>query len=222
MNNTCVKHNFKSVHVSNLFWSREYNSAKEICKYPSFSKVGGNYPLDLKIIWSSVNELNLKSKTIKLELWVKIHRKEFVFLCYFIWTSWILVTCITLYAETLNMACIQLITEWLRLKLTGNSIFTSNFHLLFIPRSTRVVYRDPHVRHTFGFLIIIKVPLNQIFSNFHTVYHKIQVKFDYGVFHIYRSWVMALFLLENRDFLDFRMIFKVWLNQIFSNFNTML
>jgi len=53
LNNTCVKHNFKSVHVSNLFWSREYNSANEICKYPSFSKVGGNYPLDLKIIWSS-------------------------------------------------------------------------------------------------------------------------------------------------------------------------
>jgi hypothetical protein len=54
LNNTCVKHNFQSIHVSNLFWSREYNSAKEICKYPSFSKVGGNYPLDLKIIWSSV------------------------------------------------------------------------------------------------------------------------------------------------------------------------
>ena len=33
---------------------------------------------------------------------------------------------------------------------------------------------------------------------------------------------MGLFLLENRDFLGFRMIFKVWLNQIFSNFNTML
>jgi hypothetical protein len=33
--------------------SLEYSSAKEICKYPSFSKVGGNYPLDLKIIWSS-------------------------------------------------------------------------------------------------------------------------------------------------------------------------
>jgi hypothetical protein len=32
---------------------------------------------------------------------------------------------------------------------------------------------------------------------------------------------MALFLLENRDFLGFRMIFKVRLNQIFSNFNTM-
>ena len=54
------------------------------------------------------------------------------------------------------------------------------------------------------------------------MYHKIQVKLDYGVFHIYRSWVMAFFLLENRDFLGFRMIFKVWLNQIFSNFNTML
>jgi hypothetical protein len=26
LNYTCVKHYFKSVHVSNLFWSREYNS----------------------------------------------------------------------------------------------------------------------------------------------------------------------------------------------------
>ena len=60
MNNTCVKHNFKCVHVSNLFWSREYNSAKEICKYLSFTKVGGNYPLDLKIIWSAaVSNLNI-------------------------------------------------------------------------------------------------------------------------------------------------------------------
>ena len=33
---------------------------------------------------------------------------------------------------------------------------------------------------------------------------------------------MALFPLENRDFLCFRMIFKVPLNQIFLNFNTML
>ena len=32
---------------------------------------------------------------------------------------------------------------------------------------------------------------------------------------------MALFLLENNDFLGFQMIFKVQLNQIFSNFNTM-
>jgi hypothetical protein len=31
---------------------------------------------------------------------------------------------------------------------------------------------------------------------------------------------MAVFLLENRDFLGFRMIFKVRLNQIFANFNT--
>jgi hypothetical protein len=29
---------------------------EEICKDPSFSKVGGNYPLDLKIIWSSALE----------------------------------------------------------------------------------------------------------------------------------------------------------------------
>ena len=37
-----------------------------------------------------------------------------------------------------------------------------------------------------------------------------------------RSWVVTLFLLENRDFVGFRMIFKVWVNQIFPNFNTML
>jgi hypothetical protein len=39
---------------------------------------------------------------------------------------------------------------------------------------------------------------------------------------MYRSWVLALFLLENRDFLGFQMIFEVWLNEIFSNFNTIL
>jgi hypothetical protein len=33
---------------------------------------------------------------------------------------------------------------------------------------------------------------------------------------------MALFLLENRDFLGFQVIFKVWFNQIFSSFSTML
>ena len=32
---------------------------------------------------------------------------------------------------------------------------------------------------------------------------------------------MALFLLENTDFLGFRIVFKVRLNQIFSKFNTM-
>ena len=62
LNNTCVKHNFKGVHVHNLFWSREYNGAKEICKYPSFSKVAGNYPLDLKIIWSSACHQQLLRK----------------------------------------------------------------------------------------------------------------------------------------------------------------
>jgi hypothetical protein len=36
-----------------MFSEVEYNRAKEVCKYPSFSKVGGNYSLDLKIIWSS-------------------------------------------------------------------------------------------------------------------------------------------------------------------------
>jgi hypothetical protein len=68
------------------------------------------------------------------------------------------------------------------------------------------------------------IELEQILPNLDhiAVYHKIQVKCDYSVFHIYRSWIMALFLLENRDFLGFRMIFKVWLNQICSNYNTML
>ena len=31
------------------------------------------------------------------------------------------------------------------------------------------------------------------------MYHKIQIKFDYGEIDIYRSWIMALFLLEDRD-----------------------
>ena len=74
-------------------------------------------------------------------------------------------------------------------------------------------------RDFLGFRMIFKVPLNQMFSNFNTMLYtnKIQVMFDYGVFYIYPSWVMAFFLLVNSDFLGFRMIFKVWLNQIFSN-----
>ena len=71
LNNTCVKYNFKSVHVSNLFWNREYNSAKEICKYPSFSKVGGNYPLDLKIIWSS--DYNQRSSWGFIKYFIFLH-----------------------------------------------------------------------------------------------------------------------------------------------------
>ena len=51
------------------------------------------------------------------------------------------------------------------------------------------------------------------------MYHKIQIKFDYGEIDIYRSWIMALFLLEDRDFKGFWMKIKVTLNQIFSNLN---
>jgi hypothetical protein len=38
------------------------------------------------------------------------------------------------------------------------------------------------------------------------------------VYFTYRSWVMALFLLENREYLGFWILFKVWLNQTFSNY----
>jgi hypothetical protein len=40
------------------------------------------------------------------------------------------------------------------------------------------------------------------------MYHKIQIKFDYGEIDIYRSWIMALFLLEDRDFKGFWM--EIW------------
>ena len=40
------------------------------------------------------------------------------------------------------------------------------------------------------------------------MYHKIQIKSDYGEIDIYRSWIMALFLLEDRDFKGFWM--KIW------------
>ena len=75
------------------------------------------------------------------------------------------------------------------------------------------------VRHTFGFRIIIKVSLNQIFSNFHT--WLCTIKYRLSLITVYFTFT-ALFLLENRDFLGFQMIFNVWLNQIFSNFNIML
>ena len=42
--------------------------------------------------------------------------------------------------------------------------------------------------------------------------HKIQIKFDYGEIDIYRSWIMAIFLLEDRDFKGFWMKIKVTLN----------
>ena len=50
------------------------------------------------------------------------------------------------------------------------------------------------------------------------MYHKIQINFDYGEIDIYRSWIMALFLSEDRDFKGFWMKIKVTLNQIFSKF----
>ena len=40
------------------------------------------------------------------------------------------------------------------------------------------------------------------------MFHKIQIKFDYGEIDIYHSWIMALFLLEDRDFKGFWM--KIW------------
>ena len=44
-------------------------------------------------------------------------------------------------------------------------------------------------RDFWSFRMIFNVWLN-------AVYHNIQDQIDYGVFHIYRSWVIALFLLE--------------------------
>ena len=49
------------------------------------------------------------------------------------------------------------------------------------------------------------------------MYHKIQIKFDYGEIYIYRSWITDPFLLEDGDFKGFWMKIKVTLNQLFSN-----
>jgi hypothetical protein len=71
---------YNSTLYSNLFWSREYNSAKEICKYPSFSKEGGDYPLDLKIIWSSNNILRKREFIIGTSMFKHVKfSKETVF-----------------------------------------------------------------------------------------------------------------------------------------------
>ena len=40
------------------------------------------------------------------------------------------------------------------------------------------------------------------------MYHKIQIKLDYGEIDIYSSLIMTLFLLEDRDFKGFWM--KIW------------
>jgi hypothetical protein len=50
------------------------------------------------------------------------------------------------------------------------------------------------VCYTFGFRIIISTAQPDLFKLSHiAVYHKIQIKFDYGEIDIYRSWIMALF-----------------------------
>ena len=75
-----------------------------------------------------------------------------------------------------------------------------------------------------GFRMIFKVWLNQIFSNFNTILWTI--KYNLSSITVYFTFIVPelwpFFHLENRDFLGFRMMFKVWLYQIFSNFNTML
>ena len=75
-----------------------------------------------------------------------------------------------------------------------------------------------------GFRMIFKVWFNQIFSNFNTMLWTI--KYSLSSIMVYFTFIVPelwpFFHLENRDFLGFRMMFKVWLYQIFSNFNTML
>jgi len=84
--------------------------------------------------------------------------------------------------------------------------FTYNEHLLskylllspfYTPaRRESGVYRDPHVRpsvrHTFGFRIIIKVPLNQICSNFQTMLWTIKYRLSsitvYFTFTVPELW----------------------------------
>jgi hypothetical protein len=65
---------------------------------------------------------------------------------------------------------------------------------------------------------MVNVKYTVIELNLYLMVHSIELKFE----KIWLSGTLAIFLLENRDFLGFRMIFKVVLNQIFSNFNTML
>ena len=102
-----------------------------------------------------------------------------------------------------------------------SNLYFQCLHFFYTPaRQESGVYRDPHVRPSHFWFPDNNQSIAQpnLFKLSHiAVYHKIQVKFDYGVFHIYRSWVMAHFLLENRDCLDFRMD-----QPKFSNFNTML
>jgi hypothetical protein len=65
--------------------------------------------------------------------------------------------------------------------------------LIYTPaRRESGLYRGPCVRHTFGFRIIIKVPLNQIFSNFHTLLCPIKYRLSlitvYFTFTVHELW----------------------------------
>ena len=126
---------------------------------------------------------------------------------------------------------------------TFNNISVISWWSVFLlyPRSTRVWdiqgYSCPSVRHTFGFRIIIKVWLNQIFSNFQTLLCTIKYRLSlitvYFTFTVPELWpffsqkIGTLGILMSvrpsvRHTFGFRIIIKVPLNQIFSNFQTLL
>jgi hypothetical protein len=69
-------------------------------------------------------------------------------------------------------------------------------------------------RNLLGFRMTFKVWLNQIFSKFITILWtiKYRFKFNYGVFHIYHSWAMALFLFENMVHSNVWKFEKIWLS----------
>jgi hypothetical protein len=79
-------------------------------------------------------------------------------------------------------------------------------------------------RDCLGFRMIFKVWLNQIFQTLTQCCGPLntgEVRFQsYFTFNVPQLW--PFFFFENKDFLGFRTIFKVWLNQIFSNVSTML
>jgi hypothetical protein len=70
-------------------------------------------------------------------------------------------------------------------------------------------------RDFLGYRTIFKVPPNQIFSNFNTMLYTIKYRLSlimvYFTFTVHKLWpfFFFIFLLENRDFLGFWMIFKV-------------
>jgi hypothetical protein len=53
-----------------------------------------------------------------------------------------------------------------------------------------------------------------MYLNVHSILLKFEKIWSSGTLNIIRNPKKSLFSKENRDFLGFRMIFKVWLNQI--------